>query len=207
MEEAPELMLATAGALPTAGGWAYEFKWDGARVLCETGGGHWRLRTRHGEDVAWRFPELAAIASIGDAVLDGELVVFTDRLPDLEATVARLRAGPEEVEGLAAATPATVLVFDLLRRDGADLRGEPYVHRRVALDGLGLTRERWAVPPWSDNRIAMVAAAHAHGLDGVVAKRLNSPYVGGPSRFWITDRHADTVPRPRFLRARFDRFD
>ncbi|GAA1680587.1 ATP-dependent DNA ligase [Glycomyces endophyticus] len=189
----PAPMLATAGPLPTASGWAYEFKWDGVRVLCETGGGSWRLLTRHGTDVTAKFPELAEIADIGDAVLDGELTVFADTLPDFSAAVRRLRADPAKVERLSVSLPATVLVFDVLRYRGKDLRSEPYVHRRVTLDGIGLDGERWAVPPWSDDRLTVEATSLAHGLEGVVAKKLNSPYVSGRSRLWIKERHANVI--------------
>lgn len=186
-------MLASPGPLPDRAGWAYEFKWDGIRVLCDVRDRRWRLMTRRGTDATDKFPELAEIADLGDVLLDGELTVFDGRHPDFAAAVSRLRTPARKVEELAATQPATVLVFDILRYDGTDLRKHPYVQRRVTLDGLGLSGERWTVPPWSDDRLAIIATSLAHGLEGVVAKRLNSPYVSGRSRHWIKYRHKSVI--------------
>jgi bifunctional non-homologous end joining protein LigD len=71
------------------------------------------------------------------------------------------------------------MIFDLLRLRGEDLTGLAYRDRRAALDGLGLGGSRWAVPPVFRDGRATWAAAGEHGLEGVMAKRLSSPYRAG----------------------------
>ena len=100
--------------------------------------------------------------------------------PDFGALQNRMhRTGPE-VPGMAAAAPVTYLVFDLLAWDGEDLLGLPYAQRRERLDALGLTGHRWISTPWFRGGGAQVlAASQENGLEGVVAKRLDSSYRPG----------------------------
>jgi bifunctional non-homologous end joining protein LigD len=96
------------------------------------------------------------------------------------------RTGPE-VPRMAADKPVTYLVFDLLAEDGEDLLDLPYEQRRARLDALEASGHRWASTPWFPGGGAQVQAASLeNGLEGVVAKRLDSPYrpgVRGPE--WI----------------------
>ncbi len=180
-------MLATAGELPGGDedpGWGYEFKWDGVRAVATVRGGVLALSSRKGTDITVRYPEvgrLPAVLAGRDAVVDGEIVLM-DELgrPDFGALQNRMhRTGPE-VPRLAAAKPVTFLVFDLLALDGEDLRERPYVERRERLDGLAPAGHRWALTPWFRGGGAGVrAASQENGLEGVVAKRLTSPYREG----------------------------
>jgi bifunctional non-homologous end joining protein LigD len=89
------------------------------------------------------------------------------------------RTGPE-VARMAAEKPVTYLVFDLLSWDGEDLLGVPYAERRERLDALGIAGHRWVATPWFPGGGAQVlAASQENGLEGVVAKRLNSVYRPG----------------------------
>jgi bifunctional non-homologous end joining protein LigD len=185
-------MLPSPGVLPTAPGWVFEAKWDGIRTIGGCVNGTFRLMSRRGRDIAAKFPELATITAVGEVVLDGELLVFTDELhSDFHAAVARSVA-TRGIQARAEATPATVMTFDVLFRDGEDLRRLPFVQRRAILEDLPLPPE-WVVPPISDNGPAMVAASAEHGLEGVVAKRLDSRYVSGRSRAWVKIRHTPVV--------------
>lgn len=188
-------MLPTAGPLPIGhNGWGYEIKWDGVRVFADVHDGRWRLQTRRGHDVTSRFPELGEVEALGDVLLDGELVVLGETgRPDFGATISRLLAKPARAGVLASSTPATVFAFDILRRDGVDLRRRPYAERREILEGLGLATERWTVPPVFEDGAAIVAASAELGLEGVVAKRLSSPYVSGRSRHWVKARNVATL--------------
>jgi bifunctional non-homologous end joining protein LigD len=100
--------------------------------------------------------------------------------PDFGALQNRMhRTGPE-VPRMAAAKPVTYLVFDLLAWDGEDLLGTPYAERRARLDALGIAGHRWVATPWfSGGGPGVLAASQENGLEGVVAKRLDSPYRPG----------------------------
>ena len=185
--EVPLPMLATVGELPPPEEdalWGYEFKWDGVRAVAAVRGGALGLTSRKGTDITVRYPEVGRLPDglVGhDAVLDGEIVAMDENgRPDFGALQNRMhRTGPE-VGRMAAAMPVTYLVFDLLSWDGEDLLARPYAERRERLDALGLAGHRWVATPWFRGGGAGVrAASEENGLEGVVAKRLTSPYRPG----------------------------
>ncbi|WP_369135327.1 non-homologous end-joining DNA ligase [Modestobacter sp. I12A-02662] len=193
-------MLAALGELPPADDprWGYEFKWDGVRALAHVRSGRLRLRARSGNDVTATYPELGALPAAlhgHDAVLDGEVVALDARgRPDFGLLQGRMhRTGPE-VARMAAAAPVSYLVFDLLAWDGASMLGLPYTERRERLDALGLGSDRWVTTPWfrSDGPLVQ-AASRENGLEGVVAKRLDSPYrPGGRGPDWRKVKNLST---------------
>ncbi len=182
---APLPMLATAGEMPEDDArWGYEFKWDGVRAVASVHRGALTLTSRKGTEITVRYPEMgrlpAALAG-HDAVVDGEIVAMDDQgRPDFGALQNRMhRTGPE-VPRMAAAKPVTYLVFDLLRWDGEDLLALPYAERRARLDALGIAGHRWVATPWfAGGGPGVLAASEENGLEGVVAKRLDSPYRPG----------------------------
>ncbi|MDK3257559.1 non-homologous end-joining DNA ligase [Blastococcus capsensis] len=184
--ELPLPMLAVAGELPSAddAAWGYEFKWDGVRAVAAVRDGRLELRSRKGGNITVRYPELAALPAGVDgpsAVVDGEIVAMDEAgRPDFGALQNRMhRTGPEVVR-LAVARPVTYLVFDLLAHDGQDLTGLPYAERRSLLDELTPGGHRWVTTPWFRGGGERVhAASRANELEGVVAKRLDSPYRPG----------------------------
>jgi bifunctional non-homologous end joining protein LigD len=185
-------MLAAIGELPRADDarWGYEFKWDGVRALAHVRNGTVRLRARSGNDVTATYPELHRLPEVlsgHDAVVDGEVVALDARgRPDFGLLQGRMhRTGPE-VARMAAAAPVTYLVFDLLALDGENLLGRPYTERRERLDALGLGSDRWVTTPWfRGNGDRVQAASRENGLEGVVAKRLDSVYrPGGRGPDW-----------------------
>jgi bifunctional non-homologous end joining protein LigD len=174
-------MLATAGALPAGPGWGYELKWDGVRAIATCGAGAARIYGRRGNDITAGYPELAGLAGVGDAVLDGEIVVMgAAGRPSFRDLAERMHVRDHhKAARLAATIPVTYLIFDVLRLGGVDLLDVPYAERRALLDELSPTGERWLVPPAFDDGPATQAASHEHGLEGVVAKRLAAPYRPG----------------------------
>lgn len=175
-------MLATAVTeLPPDEGWAFEFKWDGVRALIDISEVGVGISSRAGNDVSTAYPELARLArDVGDALLDGEIVSFVDGVPSFERLQARMhvRSGAE-ARRLAAEAPVTFVAFDLLRRYGVDLSARPYSERRATLARWAAERPEWTISPTFDDGAATVTAARTHGLEGVVAKRLNSSYRPG----------------------------
>ncbi|WP_341718637.1 non-homologous end-joining DNA ligase [Micromonospora sp. FIMYZ51] len=175
-------MLAMTGQLPAGDGWAYEFKWDGVRALADIGAGRQRLYARSGAEITTAYPELIPLAEqVDDALLDGEVVLFDEAgRPSFTALAERMHVrNPVKAARLAASVPVTYMIFDLLRLRGADLTGWSYARRREALDELGLGAARWAVPPVFADGPATYEAAGEHGLEGVMAKRLDSAYRPG----------------------------
>jgi bifunctional non-homologous end joining protein LigD len=180
-------MLATPGTLPPPAqddAWGYEFKWDGVRAISVVEAGTVALWARSGTDITARYPELGRLPNTiagRDAVVDGEIVALDARgRPDFGALQGRMhRTGPE-VRRMAAAAPVTYLVFDLLEEDGESLLGLPYAQRRERLEALGVGGERWVPTPWfRGGGAAVLAASRDNGLEGIVAKRLDSPYRPG----------------------------
>lgn len=195
-EPLPDLvrpMLATAGDLPSDDpAWRYEFKWDGVRALAYAEGGRLRLLSRGDRDVTACYPEIRKLGeALGSrqAVLDGEVVALDQSgRPSFEALQPRMNVDdPAKVRRLAARIPVTYMVFDLLHLDGASTLSLPYRERRHLLEGLGLAGDHWVVPPSHEGPGADVLdAARAAGLEGVVAKRAESPYRPGQrSREWV----------------------
>ncbi|MFJ3671035.1 non-homologous end-joining DNA ligase [Streptomyces sp. NPDC090106] len=195
-------MLATPGALPPAGQdgrWAYETKQDGQRVVVYLAGdGSVRLRARSGEDITGTYPELAALGgALGNvaAVLDGEVLAPDGQgRADFQALQARMGLGAGRARRMAAEVPVHLVLFDVLHLAGHPLLSLPYELRRGRLEELGLEGPSWSTPAAlvGHGRQAL-EATRAHGLEGLVCKRLDSVYEPGVrSRSWIKIRNMHT---------------
>ncbi|WP_448808337.1 ATP-dependent DNA ligase [Agromyces bauzanensis] len=188
-------MLATAGTLGTLAGeeWALEWKWDGIRVLARVQGGAVRLLSRNGNDVTARYPELAGLPKVlaGDALVDGEIVALDDGgRPSFERLQQRMNlTRAREIERVAASVPVRLLLFDVLEVGGESVMDEPYRERRERLRRL--VRPRRGVPVEAPAEAPGPAAealeeSRRLGLEGIVAKRPDSPYrAGARSSDWI----------------------
>jgi bifunctional non-homologous end joining protein LigD len=181
-------MLAKAGDVPPRrddAKWAYEVKWDGVRAVVFSEPGRMRFVTRNGNDVTARYPELARMnraLSMHRAILDGEVVAFdADGRPSFGALQGRMHLARESaVRRLAKENPVTYMAFDLLWLDGRPLMDRPYEERRAALRALLADGERWQVPDHVVGGGAqLLAATREQGLEGIVAKRLDSCYEPG----------------------------
>ncbi|MDP1848386.1 MAG: DNA ligase D [Solirubrobacteraceae bacterium] len=181
-------MLAKAsqrGLPPDDERWAYEIKWDGVRALAYSEPGRIRFESRNRNDISAAYPELKALnraLSSHRAILDGEIVAFDE---DGRPSFGRLQ-GRMHIASEAAArrrmkdTPVHYVVFDLLWLDGHSLMDEPYEERRARLMALELQGGHWQTPDHVvSNGAAVLAASLDNGLEGVVAKRLDSPYLPG----------------------------
>jgi bifunctional non-homologous end joining protein LigD len=185
-------MNATLATAPSGEGWAWELKWDGIRALAYVQDARIRLYTRNGNQVTHRYPELRALGTAlesHDAILDGEIVALDQQgRPSFELLQQRMHVEDLGAIGrLAGAVPAHYMLFDLLHLDGRSLLRTPYAERRDALTSLHLNGASWQTPP---NEVGDGAAirevSERFGLEGVVAKRLDSIYEPGRrSRAWI----------------------
>ena len=195
--ESLQPMLAKMADLPQGSdkGWAYEVKWDGIRALAYANRGEWGMQSRRLEDVTQRYPELEPIAQqLADraAVLDGEVVSLDpEGRPRFQLIQARMGlTAPGVIRQRAKSHPVDYIAFDLLHLDGRCVRELPYTERRELLLDLGLDGPRWRTPA---HRLGggeeLLEAARRQGLEGVVAKRCDSPYrPGRRSGEWIKAR-------------------
>ncbi len=183
-----EPMLATLSTLPADDrNWAFEYKWDGVRTLLFWDGARVRLESRNLLDITSRYPEFHDLGRrLGQpgVVLDGEIVALDARgRPSFPLLQRRMHLSEGRVEQVAREVPVWYYVFDILYAGGWPVIGKPYAERRRILEGLGLHHARVRIPPCfpgSKGKGKLVfRSAKAHGLEGVVAKRLDSRYEPG----------------------------
>jgi len=188
-------MLAETREKPfTKDGWLFELKLDGYRIIAETEPGRAQLRSRNGNDLTATFPEVArALEALpySHLVLDGEVVVHDAQgLPSFQRLQQRGRLTRElEVRRAAVELPATLYLFDCIAAEGFDLRELPLVARKEVL--------RRIIPAagalkYLDHVETEGEALYHHvermGLEGVVAKRADSPYRSRRSADWVKVR-------------------
>lgn len=177
-------MLASTGDLPTDDeNWAYEFKWDGARAIGYWNGSTWRLESRNLLDVTAKYPELEDVGETlgpGDVILDGEIVALDEKgRPSFQRLQHRMHAGSDFLHH-ARRTPVQYFIFDVLWANGESTIRLPYTRRREILDGLGVRHPCSRVPPmFGQKGEDLLKAAADNGLEGIVAKQLNSRYEPG----------------------------
>ena len=165
--------------------WGFEFKWDGIRALAQVDGGRVRLMSRSGEEVTPRYPEVHAMGrALGsrEVILDGEVVALDEKgRPSFEEIQQRMGLNSEsEIRRKMKVVPVTYMIFDLLWQDGHSLMTLPYVERRRLLAALKLAGDSWQTPPYEKGGgQAMLDASAKAGLEGVMAKKLDSPYEPG----------------------------
>jgi bifunctional non-homologous end joining protein LigD len=189
-------MLAASGTLPEAmQEHLFEFKWDGMRALAFLGKGRTRLESRNGRDVTAAFPEVHGLAkAVGqDAILDGEIVAFDKRgRPDFGRLQNRIHVtDASAVARLVQENPVRYFVFDILSLGEEPLITRPLSERREVLMSLPLSGPAWDVSPgWVGIGPAVLEASRALDLEGVMAKRLSSPYrPGRRSPEWVKIRN------------------
>jgi bifunctional non-homologous end joining protein LigD len=154
----------------------FELKWDGIRAVASMDGGRLRVVDRHGGDLLPLVPELAQIPVPEGAVLDGEIVVCDSRgRPSYDLLTGRL--GPKAAKR---GRGPVFVAFDLLYEDHRPLLGRRLEERRHRLTALGIRSRMVAVPEHLDeDGEPFLDVVAEYGLEGIVAKRRDSPYIPG----------------------------
>jgi bifunctional non-homologous end joining protein LigD len=202
-EPMPELlqpMLARLGKLPRdEQRYGFEVKWDGVRALAYSDHGHWQLLGRNGSDFTPRYPELRELSRrLGSrrVVLDGEVVALgDDGRPSFERMQQRMHlASDSAVKRRMRDLPVTYIVFDVLYLDGNYTLPLKYEERRELLEALELEGPSWRTPAYHrGGGGALLEATRRMGVEGVVAKRLDSPYEPGRrSSGWVKVKNVHT---------------
>jgi ATP-dependent DNA ligase len=193
------MLAKVAGELPEGEGWLYEPKWDGFRALVFRDGGEVYLQSRELKPLNRYFPELEAplLRELPErCVLDGEIVIAGKGGLEFEALLLRIHPAASRVKLLAGESPASYVAFDLLALDADDLRDRPLAERREKLErSLGKARAPVHLTPASTDRAVAqdwFSRFEGAGLDGVVAKQLESTYQPG-KRAMVKVKHARTA--------------
>jgi bifunctional non-homologous end joining protein LigD len=190
------MQASRAARLPTDDAeWGYELAWPGLRTIAAVSGGRLDLADQAGTDVTDTYPELRAMAeelAPTECLLDGVVVAFAGSgRVDAEALRRRGDAsGAAAIRRAATRTPVQFLAVDLLWLDGIAMLDLPYAERREHLTGMGPAGPNWQTPPhFAGGGQDVLQASREQGLPGVVAKRLDSPYLPGRrSRLWLEIR-------------------
>jgi bifunctional non-homologous end joining protein LigD len=165
---------------PAGNGWVHEIKHDGFRILARRQGNRVRLFTRNGYDFTIRFSKIAgAVAAlpVRSCVIDGEAIVV-NRAGLSVFDLLRYRHHDHA---------AVLCAFDLIERDGFDLRQKPLEDRKGSLaelvheagDGIAFNKH------FAGDGTAIFKHACALGCEGIVSKRLGTPYRAGRVDYWL----------------------
>ena len=167
--------------IPVGEKWQYEPKWDGFRGVLENDGGELALWSRNGRPLLRYFPELRPLGDLlpPHSALDGEIVIERDGRLDFDAMQMRLHPAESRIRRLSGEIPATYIGFDILLWDGEPIHRQPLRDRRPLLIAKA---KGFRISPASTD----VAQAKAWldrletlGLDGIIAKRVDLPYMPG----------------------------
>ena len=184
----PPMEAKTVAELPRDDGWQFEPKWDGFRAICFRDRDDVYISSRKELPFSRYFPEVVEAVKTLEAprvILDGELVVFTPDGKGLDFDAIQLRLHPAEsrIRRLSGEIPASFIAFDVLAFEDEDMRTQPLGERRARLEEVmadarppmllsPATHDRALAERWLDEFVVT-------GLDGVVAKRLDSVYRAG----------------------------
>ncbi len=179
----PPQLATLVDRVPSGAGWQFEMKYDGYRCLAAVSGGKVKLYTRNGKDWTEQFGKLVPAfegLTDGSALIDGEICAFDDKGRTDFSTLK---------DALSNNGPLVFFAFDLLERDGQDLKKKPQNERRAALEELIGKTPRDSLIQLStaiDGKGEEVFNALCKGgFEGVIAKKMDSPYRGDRTKSWL----------------------
>ncbi len=193
-------MLATPGEAFDSDAHTFELKWDGIRALAYKDGSEFWLTTRNLKPALPRFPELRRLQDhieADQAILDGEIVILgPDGRPNFDRVRARnAQRDPQAIARSQQVSPTVYVAFDSLYHNGEDLMARPLHTRQERLHAIVCEGDSISLPKGIRGQgTALFQAAADQGLEGIVAKALESPYEPGRrSRDWIKVRNVYTA--------------
>ncbi len=177
-------------------GWLFEVKWDGLRAIAYVGE-TLRIMSRNDHDLTRSFPELEELRELAhNVILDGEIITMRNGKPSFQTVAKRIQAVKlKDIESGARETPCTYIVFDILENNGETLTERPLYERKSILrealkDGKHIVVSSYVIGNGED----YFEAALMKGLEGIVAKKLESPYRPGKrSKEWLKVKRVKTV--------------
>ena len=173
--------------------YGFEYKWDGVRAICYYDGKNLQLRSRNDLDITNRYPELHSLGhALGktSAILDGEIIALDEKdRPSFTRLQKRMHVNdPHAIQRLMREVPAFFVLFDILYFDGTNVMQRPYTERRDLLEELTVAGPYWQRTPAQIGQCpdTMLQTARDIGMEGIVAKKLDSTYQPGKrSDSWL----------------------
>jgi DNA ligase D-like protein (predicted ligase) len=185
--------------VPTIGDWMYEVKWDGIRAMVALEEGQVRIRSRNQNDITIAFPELLKADDsfrATTALFDCEIVCLDPAgRPMFKEVINRMRQRTESAAARARSKcPAVCYVFDCLYLDGRPLVGEPIERRREWMADAIKSGGAYRVSQAMEDGEGLFEAAKEARLEGIMAKKLGSPYQPGRrSESWLKIKTRTTM--------------
>jgi bifunctional non-homologous end joining protein LigD len=185
-------MMACLGSAPPEGeDWLYEIKWDGIRAICFIENGQLQIYSRNGNRCTPQYPELSVLphyVNATTALLDGEIAALDDKgRPVFNLIQPRIMVtDPNSIAHLSRSNPIHLFLFDVLYLDGYDLRAVPLIERKRVLNEILSPTDRIRLSDsFRDHGREMLEAARQNGLEGIIAKRIDSKYESRRSPDWV----------------------
>lgn len=177
--------------VPKGEGWIAQIKWDGVRIITYFDGQEVRLFNRKLNERTKHFPEITAISTYCNAesvILDGEVIALDDGgTPSFQKVMKR--DGIRRLDRLADAqseTPITYMVFDILFYNGEWINNKPWNERMKILSEIITPNETIQLVPSIEDGQALFDAIKDYGMEGIVMKQTNSPYILGSKKdYWL----------------------
>lgn len=194
LEPLPELtpMAATLGPKPFDDDrWLFEFKWDGVRAIAVCADDETLLLSRNRREITATYPELNRLHErlvALEAVVDGEIIALSDGRPSFEKLQARMNLqNAHEIKRATKTVPINFIAFDLLYLDGKSLVDESLARRKELLSEIVVPSSTVQVSHYEVGvGTALFDIARERRLEGIVAKKSDSPYrPGRRSREWV----------------------
>lgn len=182
-------------------GWVFEIKWDGVRAILFKHKKDIKIQSRNGNDITQKYPEIVneiknSLKDCESAIVDGEIVVLNENgVPDFHAHQHRMNVqNSREIMALSVETPATYYLFDILHKDGKDLKSLNYLDRRGILSSTMKTNKSIRISDYIEERgIDIFDSINKLNLEGIVAKHKNSTYREGiRSKEWLKIKNTKT---------------
>jgi len=190
MPHAVPLTLASLKETPFSDpDWLFEVKWDGVRGIAYLADGKAAVRSRAGREISLEYPEVQDLANqidASEAIIDGEIVALDDAGRSVFQKLQNRSGVRNPSRALLESIPATYYAFDLLYCDGFDLRKTPLEQRKGLLKGILRPN---AHIRYSEHQVEkgkeLYEAARQQGLEGIIGKKRDSPYVGQRTSLWL----------------------
>lgn len=170
--------------IPTEKGWIHQVKWDGIRGLSYIANNDLRIFTKRGRERTEFYPEVQQclkLTKAKQAVFDGEIVVLDDNArPSFNRVLTREKLNKTaKLEYYMRSHPVCYMIFDLLYLNDQDLRMLPFSQRNDLLRANFKSDERILLTDSMDDGNGLFSVMKAHRMEGIVSKKLSSPYLAG----------------------------